>query len=119
MPWVTGTSDGNHTPIRRCLLLFDRTAFKPATAPKKQRADALRESQQDLQGPCSEAVSLCNFPRRLQKNSPATPILTSAAKAGLISWNLAARLEAAPFQNGLQTAFSTPCEALRHPKSIG
>jgi hypothetical protein len=28
----------------------------------------------------------------------------SAAKAGLILWNLAARLEAAPFQNGLQTA---------------
>jgi len=32
-------------------------------------------------------------------------ILTSAAKAGQILWNLAARLEAAPFQNGLQTAF--------------
>jgi hypothetical protein len=29
----------------------------------------------------------------------------SAAKAGLILWNLAARLEAAPFQNGLRTAF--------------
>jgi hypothetical protein len=29
----------------------------------------------------------------------------SAAKAGLNLWNLAARLEAAPFQNGLQTAF--------------
>jgi len=29
----------------------------------------------------------------------------SAAKAGLILWNLAARLEAAPFQNGFQTAF--------------
>jgi hypothetical protein len=29
----------------------------------------------------------------------------NVAKAGLILWNLAARLEAAPFQNGLQTAF--------------
>jgi hypothetical protein len=31
--------------------------------------------------------------------------LTAAAKAGLILSSLAARLEAAPFQNGLQTAF--------------
>jgi hypothetical protein len=28
--------------------------------------------------------------------------VTSAAKAGLILWNLTARLEATPFQNGLQ-----------------
>jgi hypothetical protein len=40
------------------------------------------------------------------------------AKAGLILWNLAARLEAAPFQNRLQNCiFPQAVKALGHPKS--
>jgi hypothetical protein len=40
------------------------------------------------------------------------------AKAGLILWNLASRLEAAPFQNSLQDCiFPQAVEALRRPES--
>jgi hypothetical protein len=40
------------------------------------------------------------------------------AKARLILWNLAARLKAAPFQNGLQNCiFPQALKALRHPKA--
>jgi hypothetical protein len=42
----------------------------------------------------------------------------SAAKAGLILWSLAARLEAAHFQNGLQTAFFRKLFSAAPPKRL-
>jgi hypothetical protein len=47
----------------------------------------------------AQGVTTCGKARFICGQRP------SAAKVGLILWNLAARLEAAPFQNGLQTAF--------------